>query len=622
MSIPCRTKLWRPSAECEALYVQKKVLLDQRMRDNCGRDANDYECCLATFGELPQLHPVKWEFLILCFQHQWPNTLQIESQGVLNHWLIRKAKGFCAFTRLNLMGCGSSSKTHDASAYLYTLWKSRPFNTSVFLSTTSGEAAQSRTWGQVKDLHTRDEYTVGKRIESLHLITLDEEVRDDEGAKSRDFRNSIKVVMIKTGAEGKNVMAGIVGRKNERVVWCVDEFPFMDMGVLDARVNLNTNPFHQFIGLGNAPTEGDPMYIDSTPFGKKYPAGWASVNKDVDKSWPTQKGFCQYFNGADSPNFKVAPGVRSFPFPRIMNENFRRAILQDAGGEDTPMYWKQFYGFPPTVDISDKVFSHKLLENNGVFTQPEWVDGEKKIVAGLDLGFRMDGDPVVIHFGRLGKNTASRKVLGLEPDGIHLVPSQSSTEAFEPQIAKKVVEECRKRDCHDLCLDVTGDGGILLQHIEREAREQSYALSVTPVSFMGSADDRVVIPGEKRTAREMFQNKVAQIWGQGRVCVINKVIFGLGEHSKCKHEMCERKMGSDDKKRMTVEPKREMKKRLRHSPDRADAGMLCCFCGLANGLAGLEVKSAPKPFDPQKIIAPGQRKTMYGGTHRSVYGGR
>jgi len=408
-------------------------------------------------------------------------------------------------------------------------------------------------------------------------------------------------------------------------VWCVDEFPFMDMGVLDARVNLNTNPFHQFIGLGNAPSEGDPMYLDSTPFGDKYPDGWASVNKDVDKQWPTQRGHCFYFNGADSPNYKKPREKgKGFPFPRIMNEDFRLAILQDAGGEDSPMYWKQFFGFPPTVDISDKVMTHKLLESNGAFREPEWVDSEKKILAGLDLGFRADGDPCVLHFGRTGREKESgRKILGVEPDGIPLVPSQNSKDAFEVQIGKKVIEECRRRGCADLALDVTGDGGILLQHIEREAREQGYKLNVLPVSFSGTAEDRIVIPGEKRTARDMFANMVAQIWGTFRLSIINQVIRGLGEYGQAKQQLCSRKMGTDDKKRMTIERKVDMKKRLRRSPDQADALCLLGHLALRHGLAGIEVKSAPKPFDPQKIIASGTQKqgrTFYGSEHRSVYG--
>lgn len=591
----------------------KKSLLEK----NHGQPLHEYEYALAAFGSLPFGHAILHEFLLLCECHQWGPEFGLESNGIVNDWAIRMAKGFCVNKRVNLMGCGSSWKTGNGSAYVYTMWKSRPFSTSVFLSTTSGEAAQSRTWGQVKDWHAKDRYSIGNRIESLHLITLDKETKDEEGNKKRDFRNSIKVVLIKPGNEGKNVMASIVGRKNDRVIWVVDEFPFMDIGILDARVNLNTaGPFHQFIGLGNAPEEGDPMYLDAAPYGDKYPDGWRSVTKE-DKSWPTRTGICLYFNGEKSPNYKVPPGVK-FPFPRMMNEAMRLELLKDSGGEDTPMYWKQFHGFPPTVDISDKVLTYKLLERNRAFEETLWLDNQKKILAGLDLGFRAEGDPCVIDFGRLGKNTEGRTVLAFEGDGIALTPKQGSRDAFEVQIAKRVIEECRKRECADVALDVTGDGGILLQHIEREAREQGYKLMITPVSFSGTASDKVVIPGEKRLGREIWANKVAELWGMVRISVLNQVLMGMKTNTNAVTQLCSRKMGSDEKKRMTIEKKSEMKKRLRRSPDHADARALLVNLALTHGLSGMVVPKAP----PKPLVEQERTVQRYTGHATGRYGGR
>jgi len=600
------------------MYEDRKAKIDVLMQKAERRDASPYECFLKTFGDLPLKHPQRHEFLILCWQQQWPDTLMIESRGVVNDWLIRMARGLCFANRLILMGCGSSSKTTCAAAYGYTLWKSRPFNSSVFLSTTSAEAGESRTWGAVKDFHKADRYKIGKRIESLHLITLDEEVRDEDGVKERDFRDVIKCINIKPGQEGKNVVASIVGRKNDIVCWICDELPFMDIGVLQARVNLNTNPFNQFIGLGNAPEEGDPMYLDATPFGDKFPDGWRSVDKDTHQSWPTEKGLCLYFNGSTSPNFKAHDST--IPFPKLMNECFRQQIHSDAGGEDSPMYWKQFYGFPPTVDISDKVLTHKLLETNGAFTEPLWIDIQQKVIAGLDLGFRADGDPSVIHFGKIGKSPNARTNLCVEPDGIPLTPRQGSKEAFEAQIAKQVLEQCQKRACHDIAADVTGDGGLLVQAIEREARERKFTLNVLAVSFSGTPEDRVIIPGEKRTAKQMFDRMVAQLWVSLRVSVLNKVVFGMAPRSKSVEQLCARRMGTDEKKRQTVEKKAEMKKRIRRSPDFADATVLLHHLALRHGLSGLEIAKPKEPFDAMKFIQKQPGPQRYQAQHRAGYG--
>ncbi len=589
--------VWRLSDAAETWFAVYR----KRCREIYGRELNPYESALKAFGDLPFRHPLKHEFLLLTQCHQWPDEFQLERDGIVNDWAVRMAKGFCWAKRLSLMGSGSSGKTATAAAYVYTLWKANAFSCSVFLSTTSGEAAQARTWGQVKDWHAKDRYTIGKRIESLHLITLDEETRDEEGQKIRDYRDSIKVVLIKPGNEGRNVMASIVGRKNDYVVWVADELNFMDVGILDARVNLNTNPFHQFVGLFNAPDEGSPAYIDGEPVGDKFPDGWRSVDKDRDQHWPTKSGLCIYFNGQYSPNYKAAPG-KPFPFPKLMNESFRLEILHDAGGEDQAMYWKQFYGFPPSVDVSDKVMSHKLLLSNGAFTLPLWNDTKQIVLAGLDLGFKLGGDPSVISFGKVGKNTDQRTILAAMGDGIALLPKAGDKAPYEVQIARRVIEECRLRNCHDLALDVTGDGGILLQHIEREAREQGYSLNVLAVSFSGSADDTIVIPGEKRTARETFSNKVSQLWSSFRLCVLNKVITGMAERGKAVSQLCSRKAGTDDKKRMTVEKKSEMKKRLRCSPDYGDSAVLLAHLALKHGLSGMDAPKAPpkKPLEERQ----------------------
>jgi hypothetical protein len=138
---------------------------------------------------------------------------------------------------------------------------------------------------------------------------------------------------------------------------------------------------------------------------------------------------------------------------------------------------------------------------------------------------------------------------------------------------------------------------------------------------MGSAEDKIVIPGEKRTAREMFQNMVAQLWGTFRVSVLNRAILGMDAFSSCTKQFCARKMGDDDKKRVTVEPKKEMKKRIRRSPDHADAAAVLNHLALRNGLAGIEIQRPSKPFNPQTILQSRER-TAYRSEHRTIYGGR
>lgn len=620
--IPCRTQIWRPSDKAEQMWEQTWEPHWKAYAEKLGiSPLNDVEKLTATANVLPFGHSTLHEFMILCWQHWWP-TLQIEAQGILNDWLVRMVKAFCSEKRLTMLGCGSSGKTYIAAAYCYTMWKLRPHKTSAFLSTTSQEAGESRTWGAVKELHSMDTCRVGKRIDSLHLITLDEEVRDEEGVKQRDFKDVIKCVNIKSGQDGKNVMASIVGRKNDRVIWACDELGFMDVGVLSARVNLNTNPFNQFIGMNNAPDEGDPMYQDAEPFGPDFPDGWRSADKDIHEEWPTRSGRCFYFNGEKCPNVQAKDPTKP-PFPKLMTAEMKAQILKDAGGDDTPGAWRYLFGFPPAVDIPDKVFTHKLLESNECFKDPVWADDRHKTLAGLDLGFKSGGDPSVIHFGKVGGDTRAKRILAMDPDGQTLTPSQKDSRDYEKQIAVRVIEECRKRDCHDLALDVTGDGGLMLQAIEREAREQKFPLNVLAVSFSGTAEDRIVVPGEKRTGKQQFASMVAQLWVSLRISCTNGAIRGMGPRGNAKLQLCARKGANDDKKRFTIEKKADMKKRLKRSPDHADACALLHHLALKHGLSGEQRTKKPEPFDPVKVALGAGTVPRYSAhSQTSRYGGR
>lgn len=585
--------MWQLSER--GLYIREKEQekINLRFKAQKREPVTDVELDLSIFGRLPFGHPEKHGFLIRCWNHQWPGFFIIEKDGEVNEWHVRIAKVLCKFTMVTLLGCASSGKTFVSSAYCYTRWKSSPMNTSVYLSTTSADTAEARTWGVAKDLFSKDVFPIGKRIDSLRVITLDEETRNEDGEKERDVRNCVKAVLIKPGSDGQNVVGTICGRKNINVIWHCDEAPFMDLGILDARVNLFSNPFAQTVLAGNAPKEGDPLYLDAEPYGKDFPDGWRSVDKDVHTGWPTKTGYCLYFNGARSPNMRVPRGQPP-TFPRIMDWSNHDRILKAAGGEDTPMFWKQFYGFPPTADVPDKILTWKLLQSNGAFEQPLWDGSPLKTIAGLDLGFRKDGDPCVICFSQLGRDTRGKRIASFERDGIALVPSQKSLEAFEPQIAGLVVKACRERDCHDLALDVSADGGLLLQAIEQKARTEKYTLNVLPVSFSGTASDSITIPGEKRAAKDMFDRRVTELWAGFRVCVQNGVIRGMQEQSKVVRELCGRRYDTDERKRWVIEKKSDYAKRLRHSPDFADAACLNVFLALKHGLSGMDLSPAAK----------------------------
>lgn len=515
----------------------------------------------------------------------------------------------------------NSGKTFITAAYGYTRWKSSAWNTSVYLSTTTGDAAQARGWGTIKDLHEKDRFRIGVRLEYRSMIVLQE----DKKEKERDYRDSISVVLIKKGDNA--ALAAVSGRKNENVIWIIDEFPHMDVGILDARLNLLANPFSQIIGIGNKPNEGDPLYIDAEPWGDQFPDGWRSVTTELE-AWRSKTGVCYYFDGEKSPNLQV-PDDQPPPFKGMLSGAMIRAIEAASGGTDTTGYWTQVRGFPNQGEVTDTVLTGNLIDSFHATEEVVWNIETPKVLSGLDPGFRKEGDPCVADFAKFGPDREGKRVLMHEPETVVLRPKMSSKLPFEDQIAEAYLDEASKRSCHDLAMDVSGDGGIIAQAIDKHARLRNYRLEILLVSFSGAPDENASyeVAGERKPAKDLFDRKVSELWYSYRISVINGVIRGLKHTSRAVKQLCQRKVIMDEKKRWSVEKKKDMKKRIRRSPDDGDARVLvhamACKKGLSGGGKVSQKEGPPKKF-PDPFAKPPETPKAYQYRHapRSLYSKR
>lgn len=520
---------------------------------------------------------IRAEIVMNLMRWQWPGYIVLEKDGFKNTFAHRVINAVCRHKLCNLIGCASSGKSTIAAAYVYTCWKFSPWNTSAFISTTTAAAGQARSWGIAKDLHRNDQFKIGKLVEYLTLITMEEQ----GGTENRDYRDAIKAVLVPRGGgtESENAVAAIVGQHNANVFWLVDEFPFMPVGILTGRLNVMANPFWQFVGLGNMPNEGDPMYQDAEPVN-----GWDSVDPDTCEGWETRSGgWCEYLDGEKTPNKQVSDRVL---FRGLMTEENLEDIARSSGGVDTAGYWKQARGFPKRGMVQDTVVTRELLVQYKADQKPVWGGGKMEVIAGLDLGFREDGDPCVLQFAKMGSELDGRSILALDPDTVKLFVKVGTSIPFETQIATSAVEELMKRNCHNLELDISGEGGIISQRIAERAREINYPLTIYPTSFAGAPDENVRFKqGDKMVeAKELFDRKVTQLWMSFRLAVQYGRIRGMNLESRAARQLRMRRVIQDEKKRMSIETKKLMKKRLKHSPDDADACVLCVSLALRMGL--------------------------------------
>jgi hypothetical protein len=566
---------------------------------------NEYELELTCFNAVPFGHDLRHIFLMRMMEMQWADDAliwKIEHEGKRNPWVYRMLRLLCKTRFPVMMGCGSSGKSFVAAAYCYTVWKAQAWRTSVFFSTTSGEAAEQRGWGYIKSFHRADKYKIGQLLEYKKSIVLEEGKISEKSAaaQDRDFTNSIHLVLIKPGAEGDNALAAISGRKNDIVIWLKDESQLMTSDTTGAEANLITNAFCQVIDIGNAPRDGTQFYNTAMPFGQGFESGYKSIDTDNVDGWPTQSGYCEWFDGEKSPSLDYDKS----PWRGIISRESIAEIESRCGGKDTPGYWTQVRGFPHSAEIRDTVLTKFLISSNGCDQPVTWASMgmAPRYIGGGDLGFREEGDPCVAHFGRIGACEDSVVRLELEPHTVLVTPSTSSQLPFEDQIALGFIRECDARGCTDFQLDITGDGGIIFGRCQFYAKGR---INFIAKSFGGSADKVAIGNGDDRLCDAVFDRMVTQLWYRVRTMAQGGLLRGMSLQSKSTAQLCARKVIQQNKeKKIAVETKREMKKRLKRSPDDADATVNVVDLGCKMGLVvvgGVQAVPVRKDeFEPVK----------------------
>jgi hypothetical protein len=602
-----------------------------RFRDLVAADrpeANEYEVEILCHNAHPFGHSLRPIFLLKMMRMQWADDaliFQTEFEGDKNEWLLRMINRLCKTRMPVLVGSGSSGKSVVAAAYCYTTWKAKPWATSVFFSTTSGEAAEQRGWGYIKGFHRADKYKVGQLLEYKRSIVLEEGKVSEKSAGDRDFCNSIHLVLIKPGNEGDNALAAISGRKNEIVIWLKDESQLMTNDTTLAEANLLSNPFCQIIDIGNAPKEGTQFYQTAMPYGEGFESGYRSVNVETTTGWPTRSGYCEWFDGEKSPNLRYdKPAFRG-----LITLDSIREIEKRCGGRDTPGFWVQVKGFPHSADIRDTVLTHDLIRSNSADQPAVWsgIGAAPKAIGGGDLGFREEGDPCVAHFGRIGLCEDNVTRLEMEPHTVIIAPSSQSQLPFEDQVALRFIAECDARGCTDFEMDITGDGGIIFGRCKDFARGR---INFVPVSFGGAPDETQIGGGDDRRCCDVYDRKVTQLWYGLRMAVQNDLIRGMSLQSRSTAQLCARKVTEQGKgKKIEVETKKIMKKRIKRSPDDGDSTAVLHNNARRHGLAivdnSKEEEGEEDEIPAGKVVqyeGAGFKAAGYQTTNRAAYSSR
>lgn len=495
----------------------------------------------------------------------WPDDVHLSSRGYINSPLLRILEELCTSDDVGIAGNASSSKTFGTAAWLVADWLSAPDKTLSFVASTSLGGSEDRIWGTVAKLFRRASFKIGHLIDHRKIIVFEDPSKDDE----RDYTNAIKAIAFPTGDEGRKAVETTRGRKNTRVRVVIDELAEMESYVNNVKINLKLNTDFVYVGIANPAVGENPHRELCEP---DDPRGYESITVN-DRKWKTRTGTAIFLHGDDSPNFQ-APENEPPPFPYLLTREKKADVLKACYGDVNSMeYWRNVIGFWPLDSIETSVISRSLIKNADISFEPAWKSGSKIRIAALDCAWTSGGDRNIVSFGYIGElRDSGKRVLMYQGSKGYTVSVGS---VFEESLAGNVIpdlEEYGVAPSH-FGLDVSGDGGkVLSSFIRRWQKSDVNAAMIVPITSSGTPSEKIVSRDDRRKAKEVYDRRITGYWFSFYHALASRCIYGIDllEHRDVVNELCARQYSFRGKK-MSVETKKDMKKRIGKSPDYADS---------------------------------------------------
>lgn len=460
----------------------------------------------------------------------------------------------CVHNEVGLSGCASSGKSDFMVLWGLINWMAAPTKTKVLMTSTSLKESRRRIWGKT------EKYFGGARtglFKPGKLLSSTGQIRTEcEGYKGTDLEG-IELIAGEKSSE-KEAVGKLIGTKNDRVILLADELSELPESILEATVNLTTNPYFQIIAASNHKSISD-------TFGKfTEPAnGWASVTVDTEE-WKTKRGgICLRFDGCKSPNLGHNPPLfRGLYSDKDLNDH------QEKLGPKSVQFWRMCRSFPAPAGVADTIYSDADIISGRANETPIWSEARKIRLAALDPSFTSGGDRSVAIFGTLGTTIDGKHTLSRD-ETVELHEDVTSKEPFDLQIAKLYRDECVKRGipASHAAYDATGAGisfGTLLGVVWNNG--------LYPVKFGGGASELPVPSGDTiKQACELYSNRVTEVWFIGKEYMRGGQLKGISVPLMA--EMTSRKFETkkDGETKVVAEPKTDMRERNLRSPDEADA---------------------------------------------------
>jgi hypothetical protein len=528
-------------------------------------------------------------------------------------WAQLRAQAFCNVTEeidevtgnkfirsvTGLAGGTDSGKSFDMALFGLVNWFCDPLNTMVITVSTSKVDAKQRIWSAlVKKYREAQALGVapGRLIESMDIIKL-----SDEEGKLIDptvgVSDASSIMLLAAGDEFKDdAQKRLQGKKNKRIVLLIDETQDCAGSVISEAIWGFKGAQELYVcAAGNPSSIFDPHGKFCTPI-----KGWMSVDDDTP-NWRIKvagiEGICLRFDSEkDNPNQISFDGGKGLRYPFLPKPNDVRLARTELG-ELNPQYWRKFRGMWPPSDVDDThIFTETLISRHGGLDDPMW-DGPPKDVGGVDPAYTEGGDRFVFTHLQYGKLIGGKMGIAVKKQYV-LNRKAGSQEDFQYEMIQQVTDLARQLGIPNQYMGVDASAGGIFWSIGERGQLRGWH----PVSFAGAASEMPVSAqyamrdeesGKPKVGKDLFHNMSSELCFVGRYFLESEQLKGLTP--ELAWEMSQRKYARRQRK-IIIESKTDMKKRIGKSPDLFDSFAVGLFVirkifGLVAGGTSITEKS-------------------------------
>lgn len=516
-----------------------------------------------------------------CIHMLWPDVIKS-----WNNWNELALWAWTNYDEIGVTGAAAAGKTFTFTLLSLVEYLAKPMGTRVALTSTTVPSLRGRIWAEMMRFTRPCVPLFG-----LNVVDSQTKIQFTKG----DDRSAITALAVDSGAV-EQAVGKLQGVHLPRMVIMVDEAAQTNPAVFSARANLAVGTdFYRFIAIANASSMFDPHGLFCEP-----KMGWGSIGDD-DEHWETKSGICVRFDGLKSPNIKAGRLL----YPYLFGQDNVDTIRKNFG--EGSLEWNSYCrGMWSKSGARNTMVDSAMITEGCARDKVVWTGGDLKTLAALDPAFTTEGDDCILRFAKVGKATDGNLAINLT-ETIKLQLMDDPNYPLFYQVADQTIELLKKHNVEpeNFALDATGAGAGIADIIS-----QRWQSGFVRVSFGGAATDSPISVEDERPAKQVYANRVTQLWGQIKVIIMSGRMRGLDDQTA--RELCAR-IYSLRNERTLLESKKDLKKRTKGgSPDRADAlALLTELFVLQNGFGDATGSQSSNSDDWDEFVLDNELESDY-----------